>query len=570
MTISRAAQLGNRSVRRPRGVGSTPTPRSVIRVVAVLSAAAVTTSLAVGLPSASAEIVRGQAQAAATLPSAAIVSDSGCATHQLARNDDESTASVSLPFRLNFYGANKTKLYVNNNGNVTFDAPLPTYTPFQITASTPPIIAAFFADIDTRGSAGVTTYGVTTFSGRPAFCVNWRHVGYFSTHTDKLDNVQLLLVNDNSQGDFDIVMNYGSIQWETGDASGAAGGRGGTSVGVGFSNGDGNPAHFYQLPGSLQNGAFLDSNSSTALATHSNLSPAIAGRYIYHIASGQNVSQANTCNANYFVSVRGSGETSTGPEDEGLGSNGARTTGLVYAAAKAHYKASGGDLAKITFYQVPYQALPTDVLTQNLNHGSLTAREDQFFFTNLPKYLGSINEGVAQLSGYLDDIDRTCASQHRSTRFILAGYSQGALIIHQYLNGLTGSRLSSLRRQIGAVALVADPAAVSHSIVRVNLGSSSANNYGICQLSIDLLTVNSCGSSNPQADISPVFAGITLVLCASGDAVCDTSRAWGDFVWNDLGALDRGLRIHTSYKDTPANDLRILGGSAASYANMTK
>ena len=61
-----------------------------------------------------------------------------------------------------------------------------TYTPFTIGANTPPIIAPFFADVDTRGdgSAPVTySYGATTYSGRPAFCVNWLNVGYYAGHS---------------------------------------------------------------------------------------------------------------------------------------------------------------------------------------------------------------------------------------------------------------------------------------------------------------------------------------------------------------------------------------------------
>ena len=45
-----------------------------------------------------------------------------------------------------------------------------------------PIIAPFFADVDTRGSGSdiVTySYGNTTYNGRPAFCVDWVNVGYF-------------------------------------------------------------------------------------------------------------------------------------------------------------------------------------------------------------------------------------------------------------------------------------------------------------------------------------------------------------------------------------------------------
>jgi hypothetical protein len=47
----------------------------------------------------------------------------------LPRNDDGSTGAVGIGFTTNFFGQNFTQLFVNNNGNVTFDGPLGTFTP---------------------------------------------------------------------------------------------------------------------------------------------------------------------------------------------------------------------------------------------------------------------------------------------------------------------------------------------------------------------------------------------------------------------------------------------------------
>jgi len=223
--------------------------------------------------------------------SGAVVSDRNCATNTLPANDDGSTGQVPLPFTLNFYGRSYSSLWVNNNGDVTFTGPLSIYTPFVFTATTPPIIAPFFADVDTRGAgSGLVTYGDTTYEGHTAFCVDWPNVGYYAEHTDKLNDFQLLLVNrsDLGAGDFDIIFNYDRIQWETGDASGGQNGFDGTSAAVGFGNGDGNPTHFYSLPGSLQNGAFLDSNTLTGL-THGEHGSTVAGRYVFPIVTGNPV-----------------------------------------------------------------------------------------------------------------------------------------------------------------------------------------------------------------------------------------------------------------------------------------
>ena len=214
----------------------------------------------------------------------------GCQANILPRNDDGSTGAVPLPFAANFFGTTYTHLFVNNNGNVTFQAPLGTFTPFRLNANTPPIIAPFFADVDTRATgSGVVRYsfGNVPFGNRSAFCVEWINVGYYSGHADKLNSFQLLLVNrsDQGPGDFDIVMNYGSIQWETGDASGGRFGFGGTSAGAGYSAGTGQIEAFYEFPGSLLNGGFLDSNTSTGLAQTSRNS-LLRGRHVFEVRNG--------------------------------------------------------------------------------------------------------------------------------------------------------------------------------------------------------------------------------------------------------------------------------------------
>ncbi|MGH3873531.1 MAG: Ig-like domain repeat protein [Pseudonocardiaceae bacterium] len=216
------------------------------------------------------------------------VPDQGCSATTLPANDDGSTGSITLPFVADFFGTNYSALYVNNNGNVTFQGPLGTFTPFTINANTPPIIAPFFADVDTRGAgSSPVTYGTTTFGSRQAFCVNWNDVGYYASHTDKLNSFQLLLVDrsDAGAGDFDVIMNYGAITWETGDASGGSNGFGGTAAGAGFSAGDGNPDHFFEFPGSLTPGGLLDTNPTTGLVNNSRgtLEP---GRYVFPVRNG--------------------------------------------------------------------------------------------------------------------------------------------------------------------------------------------------------------------------------------------------------------------------------------------
>ena len=217
----------------------------------------------------------------------AVVQDEGCRANTLSPNDDGSTGAVELPFVANFFSDVYTSLYVNNNGNVTFEGPQGTYTPFTISANTPPMIAPFFADVDTRGSgSAAVTYGATTYGGRRAFCVNWDGVGYYSAHADKKNSFQLLLVDRSNigTGDFDVIFNYDSLNWETGDASGGSNGYNGTPAGAGYSAGDSEPGHFFQFPGSLDHNGLLDSNAD-GLVNGSRGSQQ-QGRYVFPIRNG--------------------------------------------------------------------------------------------------------------------------------------------------------------------------------------------------------------------------------------------------------------------------------------------
>ncbi|MEO5720929.1 MAG: nidogen-like domain-containing protein [Chthoniobacterales bacterium] len=214
----------------------------------------------------------------------AIRSNPGFTTNTLARNDDGSTPAVPIGFTINFFGLVQSNLFVNNNGNVTFSAALSTFTPFSLRMTSTPIIAPFFADVDTRNLAsGVVQYGIDTVGGRSAFAVNWFNVGYFSSKADKLNTFQLVLIDrsDTGSGNFDFEFNYSSIQWETGDSSGGTGGLGGSSARAGYSNGG---STSLELNGSAVNGAFLDGGPNALRSL--TLGTPIVGRAAFAVRNG--------------------------------------------------------------------------------------------------------------------------------------------------------------------------------------------------------------------------------------------------------------------------------------------
>ncbi len=184
-----------------------------------------------------------------------------------------------MPFTINFYGTLFSDVWVNNNGNVTFNTALSAYTPVPLSSMGLGIIAPFWADVDTRNSAsGVVTYGNGTVDNHSAFGVDWVNVGYYSEHADKLLSCQLVIIDrsDIASGDFDMEFNYEQVQWEWGDVSV------GDPPRAGFSDGVGNG---FELPGSGVEGAFMDTNLVTGLIYNS-LNSSEPGQYVFDFRDG--------------------------------------------------------------------------------------------------------------------------------------------------------------------------------------------------------------------------------------------------------------------------------------------
>jgi hypothetical protein len=239
----------------------------------------------------------------------------GFTNNSLAPNDDDYCCGVNgddngsgvlldnllatIGFQINFYGNSYTNLFVNNNGNVTFDTNLDTYTPEPLVNLGEDIIAPFWADVDTR-SSGVTAYGTNTVDGHAAFGVNWVDVGYYNAKDDKTNSFQLVLIDrsDRTNGDFDLEFNYSQIQWEAGDVSGGCDGlwnNGYNCYGTkydpssparaGFASAGGSS---FELNGSAVPHAFLDTNLVSGLIYTNYNSGGVLGRYVYQFHNGTN------------------------------------------------------------------------------------------------------------------------------------------------------------------------------------------------------------------------------------------------------------------------------------------
>lgn len=192
----------------------------------------------------------------------------------MGRNDDGSSSAfrfddfeqLNFDSGLNFFGNTYEQAFINNNGNISFNAPVSAYTPTPFPVSSQPMIAPFWGDVDTScGDCGEVYIGSPNEN---TIVVTWDKVGFYSSDSSLTNSFQLVLIDreDTGAGNFDVEFRYEDINWTTGDASDGTNGLGGTPAQAGYDSGDG--VNFFVVPGS-QTASVVDldtapSNTDTA------------------------------------------------------------------------------------------------------------------------------------------------------------------------------------------------------------------------------------------------------------------------------------------------------------------
>jgi hypothetical protein len=185
-------------------------------------------------------------------------------------NDDGYTAPIPIGIGFPFFDSNRTSLYVNTNGAVSFGAGVSTFTPNSFPILSASMIAIYWCDVDTLLNNGRIYYRETTdntlltratrdiqsaftsqgfynFVARWMFIATWHNVTYYGGgQTTPIQSFQMILVTDGTNSF--TMFNYGQLTWTTGTASGgsAATGLGGTPAQVGFNAGD--AVNYYVVP----------------------------------------------------------------------------------------------------------------------------------------------------------------------------------------------------------------------------------------------------------------------------------------------------------------------------------
>lgn len=153
--------------------------------------------------------------------------------------EDDGWATVSplqLPFDFCFFGDIKNQVWLNNNGNISFNGGIAAFSSTAFPSTGPQMIAAFWADFD-FGAPGGSIHGTITPT---AAIFNWVNVGYFSSQGDKRNTCQIVITDgtDPLINGGNVAIHYADMQWTTGGASGGVNGFGGIPATAGANRGN--------------------------------------------------------------------------------------------------------------------------------------------------------------------------------------------------------------------------------------------------------------------------------------------------------------------------------------------
>ncbi len=184
----------------------------------------------------------------------------------------------------------------------------------------------------------------------------------------------------------------------------------------------------------------------------------------------------------------------------------ATRTPFIYDLVQKVHKRVGGQL-KLSWTPIRYPAVPVE--QSSWGKTALWA---------LNGYPNSVTSGIRELHRSLKRQWETCGTR---TRYVLAGYSQGADVVNSYLRGkiITGPSqfgintyseflgpTSEIAKQIAAVTLIADP----------NHDPSDPESY----THVDSRMAPQGGLTHSRAGIPPPVASVTDSICIPNDPVC--------------------------------------------------
>jgi cutinase len=230
----------------------------------------------------------------------------------------------------------------------------------------------------------------------------------------------------------------------------------------------------------------------------------VVGMAVAGLATGT-AAAAPACADFHWIGAAGSGQR----DGAGLNANGGMGD-VVYQS----YQQLRADLLAsertITAEAVRYPAAPVPV------EGGLGGWLD---------FMGSVDDGVDATAEQFNAFTEQCPD----TKVVLAGYSQGAMVIHRNLHNLADDP------HVAAALLIADGDRLPVDTT-INMGSTAVvpgSGKGVAQ-------EHSFLASTDTAMLPPQIGARTISVCDVGDPVCDYDPAMPE-----MSAA--GIAIHTSY-----------------------
>lgn len=274
-----------------------------------------------------------------------------------------------------------------------------------------------------------------------------------------------------------------------------------------------------------------------------------------------------------FIAATGSGQIPDGNQIYGrpLRSRDSRTFGELSPQENYLYSNLLSALGTKTIQPqvVDYTPLGVETLGTGLT-ASNWENDKRQLADNVALYLQYEKAGVGKLENLVRSDRANCGNSGQ--KIVLVGYSQGAMVVHDFLNKLARSGDAADKAAIGGVVLIADPERVPRSKVH-EASDAPASSEGICaylQPTMRRTTGTDCTYPAVLSDIDPSFLSVTTSVCSSDDVVCDFSDVAHKVLSNGLfspaaarSEIQLATVVHTqTYQLSPetAKVGRALGG----------
>jgi hypothetical protein len=233
------------------------------------------------------------------------------------------------------------------------------------------------------------------------------------------------------------------------------------------------------------------------------------------------------CRDVYFLGARGSGDPAGG-QFHGLGAAVSKMVAVLqsimkknkitYATEAVNYPADSVNVLK-----------PSATVLRDLRHMNIPGAINTYL-AQLHKYAESIHRGIINALSMAKGLHSRC----KFSLLVLAGYSQGAMVMHEAELGLS----SGVANCLGGTLLLGDGDRVSHTKAK-EFGTSPAQSEGI-QVYIGKFL----GFKNGIHDAA--VPSTTANICNMTDMVCDFNLA-------TLVNFKTAIKVHTSYAQRQKN-----------------